>query len=703
MAAKNKPVPVVAHQANDAFKKLILESQGQLSPTLRQTFLAQQKAQVLQSLKKQGKLVDPALLAWVDQDQDATDAIYGTICPADPNILLNMDQLWQDQGADFTKKYKHLSLAAAVARRGFGVGPMAGFGKWSATYAQVREAVEAGKDPAKSLLTGKDRTSHLLPANEADKLAFKQVSAYLKTQKITNRQAIEDESHFASVEEVIKKADSKMKVIHVVKGLLITEGSRPPQRSQTPKVADYFKFLVKINETPAAELPLAEGQSWPIFPTTSAPWPLMMPLTHGIPLDEASFIWEKFQGKHGEKRLHNYGPYRKGKKAFHPTFDDRPWHWSSYPATIMEGGVCGTMSTISMQAYTALGKPILKAGQPGHSCTVGYNVSSDGKFIAGVGQSATASPSGTGTNWLFKDGASWKCYGHNTNAVHHYGLALSMNPGLGSYMDSRIGLHLYRHLSDSDKHTVGRKLLTSILKKNPYNTELWYTLAKDSLEMDQLITLLEDLDKYIKASGLSEQVVMRDASAAIADASTRKSKKHSAGVVSSYKNYVKEAIWTYAFANPKKFSPSDQKLGLAYLEKLRGGKNKDLLLACDRFRAAVNGSGPIKQEVESELALVIKGNKKGESPKKLSGKLKRTMDQIDQLVTDRTERESWLEGLLTQFPDSRAARKNKAGKIKLDPVYGAICSALKRSYGLEPKNKKALKTLHTKNKNLTKG
>lgn len=699
LSAKSKPLVDISHQTDEEMTSMLRASGGVLTPELKDAFLKRQKAAVLQALKTDGKNVDPAMLKWVDADEDARMAVYGTVCPADPNILLNLDQLWKDQGPQFTQKYKQLSLAAAVARRGFGVGPMANFGKWGGTYKSVREAVEAGKDPAEVLMQGKDKTSHILPKSDADQLAFKKVSDYLKSNKINNRQAVEDEEHRKKVAAMIKASGSSMQDIHVLRGLLITEGQRPKTRTQTPKVADYYQFLVKAVETPASEMSLEPGQRWPVFPTTTAPWPLLMPLAHGIPLDEAQFIVEKYQGKHGPKRLHNYGPYRKGAKAFHPKFEDRKWHWSSYPSTILEGGVCGTMSTISMQAYTALGKPILKAGQPKHSCLVGYNVSSDGLFVAGVGQSATAGPDGTGTSWLFQDGNSWKCYGGNTNAVHHYGLALSMNPGLVSYMDTRIGLHLYRHLSKAERKTIGHRLLMSLLEKNPFNTELWYTLAKDAKDMKTLLTVLSQVDAQITSQAKAGKIETRDASAAIEGAEQElKKKKKSDGVVASYKRYVKEAIVLYALADPAQFSPEDQKKALAFLAEKKAGGNKESVLAYERFYAAVHGPAVLKGEIEKDLTRVLSDKKKGK--KKLAGDLRKSMMQIDLIVLERAEREIWLKGLLAQFPAEKAASKNKKGKIKIDPVYLAISDALRRSYSLEPRNKAGLKELHTQKKKL---
>jgi hypothetical protein len=75
----------------------------------------------------------------------------------------------------------------------------------------------------------------------------------------------------------------------------------------------------------------------------------------------------------------------------------------------------------------------------------------------------------------------------HTGAEYHLGLAAAMNGGIRSYIDSRIAVHLYNALPDSEKQTIGTTLLTQATKLNPFNPEPWYLLA------DQTTTAMQGL------------------------------------------------------------------------------------------------------------------------------------------------------------------------------------------------------------------
>ena len=62
-------------------------------------------------------------------------------------------------------------------------------------------------------------------------------------------------------------------------------------------------------------------------------------------------------------------------------------------------------------------------------------------------------------------------------AEYHLGLALGMNVGLDSYVDTRFAVNLFRSLPPSRQATWGSHLLTNALQANPFNPEAWYLLA----------------------------------------------------------------------------------------------------------------------------------------------------------------------------------------------------------------------------------
>lgn len=699
--AAPKPVPQITHTVNPEILALLKSNDSQFTPELRTAFLAHAKKQVLEKLSSQGKSVDPKLLTWIDSDTQAADAVYGSVYPADPNILLNLHTLWSEIGPETKTTYKQLCLAAAVARRGVGVDSLASFGKWGHLYKLAREAKAAGKDPATVLAKSANKSNDLLPKSENDKVAYQAVASYLQAQELTPRQAFEDKEKLTEVAKILQRNNCTIKANKCLKGILIIDGKRPKERSATLSVSEYFKFLVKINKIPAPDLPLDEGQQWPIFPVTTAPWPLLMPLSHSIPQDEADYIWSKFLGKQDGKRIHTYGPYRKGAAAQNPTYDSREWHWKAWPSLIKEGGVCGTMSTIAMWTYTTLGRPVLKAGQPGHSCLVTYNVTADGQFIGSVGQSVTAGPDGTGTSWLFQDGASWKCRGAGANAVHHYGLALSMNRGVDNYMKSRMALHVYRMMSTSQKRTLGRQLLNNCLQKNPYNTELWYTLAKDAESVDIILGTIQKSKKLIRSDAEAEAAQDGDASAAIegAEKNQGRNAQSTAKTKATYLKLINEAIIANALAEPKKFDSSDQIKALEYLTQ-QTTPSKEIILAKDRFYLAVNGPQKLATLMQNDVSEFLTSPPKGRKAiGRSQGLLKKRIAQLATIGMATKDYQLCLKSMIDDFPESKASYKKKGVK-KLNPLFEECFKALYKSYSRKPRNHAGRKQLDQLKKSL---
>ncbi|NQZ58408.1 MAG: hypothetical protein HRT88_13185 [Lentisphaeraceae bacterium] len=56
-----------------------------------------------------------------------------------------------------------------------------------------------------------------------------------------------------------------------------------------------------------------------------------MPLTKTWPLDEARYIFEKFQGLHGKQRYQTAGPYASPKAVSKTLEPSKKWNWSAWP------------------------------------------------------------------------------------------------------------------------------------------------------------------------------------------------------------------------------------------------------------------------------------------------------------------------------------------------------------------------------------
>lgn len=547
---------------------ILKSSNGKFTPQLRNVFLKKAKETVLDSLQSLGKQVDQNMLSWLDSDSMARDAVYGSISPVDPDILLNLNQLWQELGAEFTKKYKNLTLSAAIARRGFGVDSLPTFGWWGSHYPKIAKAKKKGMTYTELMYKNwKPAKAPSIPA--AKTIAYKKVKEFLAAENLTYKKAWVSEK--AKIKSILNVTGSKPKVRKKIydclfKLLRVYSTQMPWRRTCHPRVSDYIKYIVNIVEIPASTLSLTNKQNWPYFPTLTAPWPLMMPLARTLPLDECQYIFEKYQGKHGKPRLHAYGPYISDTRP--NRLVDRPWTPDSYPAVIKIGGVCGTMSTIAASAYTGLGRPSVKVGQPGHSALVSYSINRKGESRMNMEQSI-AGPLMTWAFWFFRDGrCAWKgLSGRGSRAHHHDGLALSMNFGLTSYMDTRIALHIHRTLPQQEQEgKLGSTLLLSTLRKNPCNTEVSYTLAAKTTDGASIVVFMDSLPSFMKdtsfTKGLNKNMYF-------------------------YRKRVFKTILSRVLTNPNKFTPEDQLLILNYLKKIKSKYKPQSLFSYNIFKRKI--------------------------------------------------------------------------------------------------------------------
>src|SRR5262245_18027109 len=122
-----------------------------------------------------------------------------------------------------------------------------------------------------------------------------------------------------------------------------------------------------------------------------------------MPIGEARYIWETFQGEHGPKRYHDYEPYRSRQTELLYELEPSPWHWNSWQDRIVHGGVCVVMATIALDNHRALCEPAVHAGQPHHANLIAYH-SIGGVWTAMIEQSFAGGPDVTHAAWLFQDG-----------------------------------------------------------------------------------------------------------------------------------------------------------------------------------------------------------------------------------------------------------------------------------------------------------
>ncbi|HTV41263.1 MAG TPA: hypothetical protein VMF08_11850 [Candidatus Sulfotelmatobacter sp.] len=389
------------------------------------------------------------------------DAIFAAIYPPDATILENYARLRSELGHDFVDRYRALVVGVAVADRG----------GW------LIDSTPAPPRPGRAEVQEVPLVKAI-----ADFMAKNSVSALsLYTDSGQQSLLIQTLSSGGFDSQQVKSVRNRDHLFSLLERAMIQLGQRPATRQPNPTTADWLRHLASIYEaTPTSTPQYQKGKfmSWPLFPIADAPWPLLMPLARPVPLDEANYIWEKFQGMHGRDRYHTYGPYLETEAVRLRSLQPSPWHWDAWPDRIVHGGICPAMAGIAVDTHSALGEPSVGAGQPGHANLISF-YGADGLWYAVVEQAFSGGPDVTTATWRFRDSEKTpaRLFGGSAGAEYHLGLAQAMNAGLKTYIDTRIAVNLFHILPDPERKTLGTKLLVNAAQQNPFNPELWYLLA----------------------------------------------------------------------------------------------------------------------------------------------------------------------------------------------------------------------------------
>ncbi|MEE3219690.1 MAG: hypothetical protein VX257_05475 [Planctomycetota bacterium] len=259
------------------------------------------------------------------------------------------------------------------------------------------------------------------------------------------------------------------------------KGLLPAKRDAFPSPAERCAYLIRNFEyTFPPEL--QAQRKWPRFPLT-APWPLLTMLAADRqPLREREERWVAFRD-HGE--FHLYGEYIQGIAQQHAMQSARrlkPYLFSYATVQMMlkDGGVCGTMASISARGHATLGIPATQATQPGHCAMVAFRYDPrNNTYRCEGGQYATGGDDKTGpfTPWPFerefkrigRTGGYEISFHHIKPMVYHQSLAWGVNRGFPPYLDGTVAFAIFRLLPEDQRRMHGTKLLESGLALNPYN------------------------------------------------------------------------------------------------------------------------------------------------------------------------------------------------------------------------------------------
>jgi len=396
---------------------------------------------------------------WLNSKPDIRMGLLGTYDPVDPGAVKNMCYLVRTMGRRKAERYTHLLLAAAIARR--------------ETNLQTGKPWELPAPPSKK---------QQLEAAKIEK-AVDRLVKYKKSKGMTLVGMVKNES---AIFRELGIDMPKKRVNEVWMKTGIKSGTFPER--QMPSVVDFLNVLIERYETKLPEFNDG-GPEWPLFPMDKAPWPLLMPLAETRPLDECQYVWDHFTGKvfYPEvkkkkcRRIKTYGKYTWDYTLPERKYKKSKWNPGAMPRIVEDGGVCGRQSQLARTTYIALGKPAIQMGQPGHSALLTFDVDSNGAYLARVGQSI-APLNKSFPNWPFKDASEWRSsrHGARAGAEYHYGLAMAMNHGLESFMQSRIACHLAKRKKIPEQQAERRRLLEEAVRICPYNVQAWYLLAEDA-------------------------------------------------------------------------------------------------------------------------------------------------------------------------------------------------------------------------------
>ncbi len=380
---------------------LLRQSGGLMTPTVRSGYVDWAKKRVLEQLSPARLAASQDVLREIDSDSTLSDAIYASVYPPDKSILQNYLDLRSSLGSSFDKKYRALTIAAAVAHRTNGLSKR----NLSVDVIPDPQDLEVDTPSPEPDLPTKEGLLAGLPRAIADFMKSANCTALAIYEQPALQQQLSDFLQAHDIKEKTISSLEKPRVLgKALKSAMVDLGQRPAKRQEPPDVATWLQYLVTVYES-SPNLPNGPDRGpthWPLFPMAKAPWPLLMPLSRPMPLEEARYIYQKLEGEHGADRYHTYGPYRKADAQLRAELQPSTWHWDAWPDRIVHGGVCIVMSQIAIDTHRALCQPALPAAQPHHSNLISFGCE-DEKWSAHVDQAFAGGPPETHSMWMFND------------------------------------------------------------------------------------------------------------------------------------------------------------------------------------------------------------------------------------------------------------------------------------------------------------
>ena len=512
----------------------VLETESYaFTPSLRKAFLDHARQEASLRLKEKDLNIPQEFIDWIDSDLDIASGVYAAHHKPE-DVLLWLYSLRFDLGKDKFEKYRQLALAVALvsAKEGMeaDISPRdplkiiipddprklvntKGLGRKMDVNDHIINFLNDHTIEEKVLLDSNKRSKLkydnrgiAIPSSD-DKKIDSQLGSETRTRSLYASDVLasqELQSKFNSYMEskgLDISIDCGEKIIHwdskaMVRGesyrkineayalfrqAYEAKGLLPSKRDDFASPAERCVYLIRNYEY---EFPpkVQEERKWPRFPLT-APWSLLTMLAADRqPLREREERWIAFRD-HGE--FYKYGEYIGGIAQQHAMQSARrlkpyPFTYATIQMMLKDGGVCGTMGSISARGHNILGVPSCQAVQPGHCAVVYFQYDpKGGSYSCKGGQYATGGDEKTGpfTPWPFD--SSFKRTGrkngyeiafHNRKPmVYHQSLAWGVNYGVRSYLDATIAHVVFNMIPPQMQKDKGFQLLKSTISMNPYH------------------------------------------------------------------------------------------------------------------------------------------------------------------------------------------------------------------------------------------
>lgn len=253
-----------------------------------------------------------------------------------------------------------------------------------------------------------------------------------------------------------------------------------------------------------------------LFPLSKAPWPLLLLLTQKDPVDESTYWWTWYKSK---GNVPGYATYSFDYTKPEIRYADGAWHPDATPRILVDGGVCGRLSTMAEFAQRSIGTPAQGMGQPGHRAFMTYTYR-NGKFYAEQHHSVDTIAVST-VGWYLPPiygpvtdqktkltGFQKMLPGNSDNYMRdnirwHIGLCEAMNIGLASWEDSRMALHVLDMYSAQPEAWMNASteqqeaLLRSAMLLNIANTDVVFRLAAARKgKASKILDLIQGFSNY---------------------------------------------------------------------------------------------------------------------------------------------------------------------------------------------------------------